>query len=60
MVLLELNSPDFIFKQAIIESGEFKSQLAKQGNNLFGMRKATQRRNLAKEGRLLGYAMYID
>ena len=49
--------PYIVFAQAILETGGFKSALLSENSNLFGMRTATQRINLAN-GAQNGYAYY--
>lgn len=48
---------DVVFFQAQVESGNFKSKLFKENNNLFGMKLAKQRPTLAI-GEVNGYAYY--
>lgn len=61
---LQIENPVMVFKQTIKESGwksdktEYKSKLALIGNNLFGMRKATQRLTSALTKTYCGYATY--
>lgn len=47
------------FAQAILESGHFKSKVAKQNNNLFGMR-IPRYRSTTAVGKLNGYARYLS
>ena len=53
----ELEYPDVVFAQAILESGAFSSKVYKNNNNLFGMRVPYKRETLAK-GSKYGYALY--
>ena len=39
MVNIGIKHPDVVLKQAIFETGHFKSQIYKRRNNLFGFRK---------------------
>lgn len=57
--ILELNIrfPHIIYAQARLESGNFKSEVFKTNNNLFGMKKATRRPTTAK-GTELNHAYY--
>ena len=59
-VLLGIQFPDIVTKQAVIESGNFKSQLTTRGNNLFGMRRATRRPTTSSKKILFGYATYSN
>lgn len=49
--------PEVAFAQAILESGHFRSKIAKQNNNLFGMRMPNKRQTTAI-GTKYGYAKY--
>jgi uncharacterized FlgJ-related protein len=53
----ELEYPDVVFAQAILESGAFSSKVYKNNNNLFGMRMPNKRITLAV-GQKYGYAVY--
>lgn len=55
--LLDIQFPDIVLRQAICESGGFKSKLTKRGNNIFGMRLARKRKTTAI-GKCGGYAQY--
>lgn len=55
--LKQVNHSKIIIKQAILESGWFKSMLFKKGNNLFGM-KVPKIRNTLAIGSLYGHAKY--
>lgn len=57
--ILELNikHPDIVFRQARIESGNFKSKVFKDNNNMFGFKKAYKRPN-TQIGTNRGYATY--
>lgn len=52
-----IDHPDIVYKQALVESGNFTSNIFKQNNNLFGMRKSYSRPN-TQTGVNLGYATY--
>lgn len=54
---LNIKYPNVVLAQARIESGNFKSKLFKESNNLFGMRIAKGRPTTAQEGRN-NYAKY--
>jgi len=49
--------PDIVFGQALLESGNFKSNVFKENNNLFGMRLPKVRKTTAI-GKNRGYAKY--
>lgn len=51
--------PHIVLAQAKLESGNFKSKIFKQNNNMFGMRKARQRITSA-ESEKNGYAYFRD
>ena len=61
---LKIKFPEQVFRQTIKESGwdrekiTYVSGLAIYGNNLFGMRKAKQRKNYALKKTYAGYATY--
>jgi len=55
---LDIQHKETVFRQAVVESGNFKSKLFKNGNNLFGMRRATQRETKALKKTYMGYAKY--
>jgi len=61
---LKIHNPVLAFKQTIKESGwknkktAYKSGLANVGNNLFGMRKARKRKNLALDKKYMTYATF--
>lgn len=54
---LDIKYPHIVYAQAYIESGNFKSKLFRTNNNLFGMKEAKSRINLALGSRR-GYAYY--
>jgi len=54
---LNMKFPHIVYAQARIESGNFKSAVFRQNNNLFGMREARVRVNTAK-GTNLNHAYY--
>jgi len=45
---LNLKHPHIVYAQAILESGNFTSKMFKENNNIFGMKQARVRINLAK------------
>ena len=59
IILAEIKYPDIAMAQAILESGHFKSNIAKQNNNFFGMRLA-KKRNTTAVGQKSGYAIYLS
>jgi len=54
----KIQHPEVVFRQAIIESGNFKSKLCTKSNNIFGMRKARTRRTLAIGKTKSSYAVF--
>lgn len=57
IMFYDIHNPDIVYKQALLESGKFKSKLATSGNNLFGLRVPGQRTTLAT-GKYKGYAKF--
>jgi uncharacterized FlgJ-related protein len=57
LLRLNVKFPDIVLAQAILESGHFISKIAKQNNNLFGMRMPKVRKTTAI-GQKYGYARY--
>lgn len=57
ILFLNIKHPEVVFKQAKIESGNFKSKVFKENNNMFGMKMSYKRANIAG-GENLGYAVY--
>lgn len=57
--LVENNAwyPDILLKQAKIESGNYKSNVFKNSNNLYGMKKVGKR-NTTQRGTYNGYGVY--
>lgn len=49
--------PEIVFAQGVLESGHFKSDLFRNNNNLFGMRRPKSRKTTAT-GKRKGYAVY--
>lgn len=49
--------PDIVLAQAILESGHFRSKIARHNNNFFGMRMPAKRETMAV-GKKYGYAVY--
>lgn len=49
--------PEIVFKQALLETGYFKSKLFRHNNNLFGMKHPRNRITISR-GNLNGYAYY--
>lgn len=54
---LNVKYPHIVLAQAIVESGNFKSRIFKENNNLFGMKEAAVRINTAS-GTQHGHAYY--
>lgn len=54
---LDIKHPEVVLKQAKIESGNFKSKIFKENNNMFGMKIPFKRANTV-QGENLGYAVY--
>ena len=57
ILFLNIKHPEIVFKQAKIESGNFKSKVFRENNNMFGMKIPYKRANIAG-GENLGYAVY--
>lgn len=56
---LNIKYPDVVYAQAVIESGNFTSQVFYENFNIFGMRCAKQRPTTCKDENL-GFAVYED
>ena len=56
---LNFKYPYIVLAQAILETGNYGSKIFKENNNLFGMKEARVRLNLAK-GTQYGHAYYDD
>ena len=56
---LNFKYPYILLAQAILETGEYQSKIFKENNNLFGMKEARVRLNLAG-GTQYGHAYYDD
>ncbi len=56
---LNFKYPYIVLAQAILETGKYESKIFKENNNLFGMKEARVRLNLAK-GTQFGHAYYDD
>ena len=59
LVRLDVKFPDIVLAQTILESGNYSSKVAKQNNNLFGMRMPKVRETTAI-GQRYGYARYYN
>jgi uncharacterized FlgJ-related protein len=57
---MDIQFPDIVFAQAVIESGNFKSKLTKVNNNIFGMRLPKRRETTAIGESKSGYAIYCS
>ena len=49
--------PDIVYRQAVLESGNFTSDIFRENNNIFGMRMAFSRPNVQTGGNR-GFAVY--
>lgn len=58
IVSMGIKFPDIVFAQAVLETGNFKSRLARINNNLFGMKLARVRETTAIGKSKSGYAKY--
>lgn len=56
---LNLKHPDIVYAQAVLETGNFKSNLFINNNNLFGIKEPRIRNNTSL-GSIGGYAYYSD
>lgn len=56
---LNIRFPHIVFAQAVLESGNFKSEIFKTNHNLFGLKIATRRPSTAN-GEEHGHAYYED
>lgn len=56
---LNLKHPDIVYAQAVLETGNFSSQLFKNNNNLFGFKEPKVRNNTSR-GSANGYAYYLN
>ena len=52
----EIKYPEIAYRQAVLESGNFKSKLTSKGKNLFGMRR--NKRGWCSDKMLFGHAKY--
>ena len=59
LYIMKVEHPEIVFIQAQIESGNFKSNIFKEGNNLFGM-KVAERRITTAIGKIRGHAAYLS
>lgn len=59
MEILGVKHPKIVLKQALLESGNFGSEIYKENHNLFGMKEAKQRTTTAL-GTNRGHAYYIN
>ncbi len=57
--LYGIKNPDIVFKQAILETGSFTSDIFKENNNLFGM-KHPYVRTTTSLGSNRGHALYFN
>ena len=57
IVELNIKHPDVVLKQAKIESGNFKSKVFQENNNMFGFKRAFKRANTQVDTNR-GYAVY--
>ena len=54
---MNLDYPDRVYAQAVLESGNFNSKLFRESNNLYGMKVPYSRNNLSI-GSKNGYSVY--
>ena len=59
ILFLNIKHPEVVFKQAKIESGNFKSKVFKENNNIFGIKQVFKRPN-TQIGINRGYGVYED
>lgn len=59
ILFLNIKHPEVVFKQAKIESGNFKSKVFKENNNMFGIKQVFKRPN-TQIGINRGYGVYED
>ena len=59
MFIIQTNiaHPDIVYRQAVLESGNFTSDIFRENNNIFGMRMAVSRPHV-QIGENKGYAVY--
>lgn len=55
----DIEFPDIVFAQSVLESGHYKSEIFRANNNMFGMRMPNHRQTVAT-GKNLGYAVYLN
>ena len=55
---MDIEHPDIVFAQAILETGHFKSNNCKEANNLFGMMMPNVRETVAIGKNERGFAVY--
>lgn len=60
LIEYDIEYPDIVFAQAVIETGNFTSGLFKSQNNLFGMKMPGRRETTAIGKNKNGYAKYIN
>ena len=58
IAMLGIKHGGIVFRQSMLESGHLKSKLARNGNNLFGMKK--NKRLWCLDKKLYGYATYSE
>lgn len=58
LVDVGIQNPSWVLRQAKLESGNFKSNLCRKHNNIFGMRKPRNRDTYSKNERRLNYASF--
>ena len=56
---LGIKFPHIVYRQALLESGFFKSKIFRFNNNLFGMKHPNKRTTISK-GNINGYAYYSN
>ena len=55
----DVKFPEVVFAQALLESGNFTSNVFKEENNLFGMKYPRRRKTTSLEEGDTGYANYV-
>jgi len=58
LVDIGVQKPEWVLRQAKLESGNFKSKLCRKHNNIFGMRKPRNRDTYSKNEKRLNYASF--
>ena len=59
IISMDIDYPEIVWAQAVLESGHFRSPIFKRNNNLFGMRFPRKRETVAIEDKK-GFSSYAD